>query len=58
VEFLPGLHPYVPQEGARHLTEQGFYDIQPGSVFGSQHVLETIRPCCQKRVRLLGMCAE
>ena len=26
-EFLPGLHPDVPQECARHLTKQSFNDI-------------------------------
>ena len=41
-EFFPGLHPDVPQERARHLTNERLDDIEPRSVRGRQDVFESV----------------
>ena len=48
LQFVSGLHTNSPEERASHLAKQGFHDVQPGAMRGSQHVFESIGASRQK----------
>ena len=50
-EFCPGLNTDVTEERPGHFAEQCFDDVEPRSMFGSQHVLEAIRERSQEGPR-------
>jgi len=62
LQFVSGLHTNSPEERASHLAKQGFHDVQPGAMRGSQHVFESIGASRQKGSGLIrdmgGMVVE
>ena len=54
MQLLPGLYANVAQESARHLAEERLDEIQPGSVFGRQNIMEPIGTGRQVGLGLLG----
>ena len=45
-EFLPRVYPDVSQESARHFAEKRLRDVEPRTVGGSEHILETVGSGC------------
>ena len=52
-QFLPGVHPDLFQERARHLAKQRFYYVQPGTVGRREDVFEPVGTSGQISPRLL-----
>src|SRR5438552_4024093 len=46
-EFLPRVDSDVSQESARHFAEKGLGDVEPRTLGGSEHILETVGSGCQ-----------
>src|SRR6266567_6511742 len=46
-EFLPRVDPNMSQESTRHFAEERLREVEPGTVGGSEHILETVRSGCQ-----------
>ena len=42
-EFLPRVDPNMSQKRARHLAEERLREVEPRTVGGSEHILETVR---------------
>src|SRR5271165_3911859 len=53
-EFLFRADADLAQHGARHLAEEVFHQIQPGTVFGNEDELKSLGPSRQIALRLAG----
>ena len=57
-EFLPGVYPDMSQERTRHFAEKRLCDVEPRTVGGSEHILETVGSGCQIGRVSWDRCAE
>ena len=53
-QLLLARHADTTQHGPRHFAEHGFYDVEPGTMFGREHELESLRMQTQPSSCLFG----